>query len=808
MSRLKLTRAELNIAVGPEHNAIVQFQNLFDNLGGLEEGHIWIGDASDDPAQQVVSGDITLDLTGIATIVDGAVTYEKLQNATALSVLGRASNTTGDLADIVASNDAEVLRRSGTTVGFGTIATAGIANDAVTYAKIQNVTDNRLLGRSAGSGGDVMEITVGSGLSLSGGALTASGGGTVTSVAQTVPVEFSVAGSPVTTSGTLAITKATQNANLVWAGPNTGAAAQPTFRSLVTADLASQMVTYAKIQNVTDVRLLGNSSGGAGSPMEITVGAGLSLAAGALTATGGGTGDVVGPASATDTAVALFNTGTGKLIKNSTVLVDTSGNVETNGAVAAQGGSAPSVGTSQSKAWVTSGTALLSMVASGNSANARHAAWLLQAGGIVNLKFYNDAFNASVDVFTITGSSAGVTSTVINGTAISLTGLTSVSNALKVIAGGAQPGVTVSGTNSVVVTNFPYRQWIDAAPAANNRIVDMVWASGVFQCRFVNDAYGASTPFFSVTGGHAAGVTAISFPAGPVAIAGAITASSTVAATGLVTANAGVLVTNASGTGSLPGVTVSATKSVVNGGFPYRQWIDAAQSANNKMIDIVFAAGAILHRFVNDAYGASTTWMSVAGGHAAGVSLIAFPSSTSNVFGHTAANANAGVLQTRAGTQTTNIAGVGGTIYVNTTQTGNTAATETNAFSHTVAGNTLTVNGASIEFYAAGTFATSASVDKRVKAVFGGTTLFDSGALAVTVAADWSLSGRIIRTGAATQKATVTFTSSDAALRASTDYTTPAETLSGNVTMKLTINGTNANDTVAELYKETWAAAA
>lgn len=62
------------------------------------------------------------------------------------------------------------------------------------------------------------------------------GTGTVTSVAQTVPAEFSIAGSPITTSGTLAITKATQAANLVWAGPTTGAAAQPTFRALGSAD--------------------------------------------------------------------------------------------------------------------------------------------------------------------------------------------------------------------------------------------------------------------------------------------------------------------------------------------------------------------------------------------------------------------------------------------------------------------------------------------------------------------------------------------------------------------------------------------
>lgn len=85
--------------------------------------------------------------------------------------------------------------------------------------------------------------------------------------------------------GQLGLFATAQNINTVFAGPATGSAALATFRALVTADLSAQMVTYAKIQNVTDVRLLGRSAGSAGSPMEITVGTGLSLAAGALTST-------------------------------------------------------------------------------------------------------------------------------------------------------------------------------------------------------------------------------------------------------------------------------------------------------------------------------------------------------------------------------------------------------------------------------------------------------------------------------------------------------------------------------------------
>jgi hypothetical protein len=62
-------------------------------------------------------------------------------------------------------------------------------------------------------------------------------GGTVTSVGLSLPSQFTVTGSPVTTAGTLTATLAAQSANLVWAGPTTGAAAAPAFRPLVAGDI-------------------------------------------------------------------------------------------------------------------------------------------------------------------------------------------------------------------------------------------------------------------------------------------------------------------------------------------------------------------------------------------------------------------------------------------------------------------------------------------------------------------------------------------------------------------------------------------
>jgi len=120
------------------------------------------------------------------------------------------------------------------------------------------------------------------------GTFSTSGGipgtGTVTSVAQTVPVEFSVSGSPITGAGTLAITKVNENANTVWAGPTSGAPAQPTFRALAAADVDPLLTqTFATVHAETS---LANSR-------TLTAGAGITI-------TDGGP---QGPVTITSTAV-------------------------------------------------------------------------------------------------------------------------------------------------------------------------------------------------------------------------------------------------------------------------------------------------------------------------------------------------------------------------------------------------------------------------------------------------------------------------------------------------------------------------
>jgi hypothetical protein len=175
-------------------------------------------------------------------------------------------------------------------------------NGAVTGSGITMATA-RLLGRTTASTGAIEEIAVGSGLTLSGGSLTASGGsGTVTSVALALPSSIlTVSGSPVTGSGTLTGTLATQSANLVWAGPGTGAAATPTFRSLVIADLPTSIPNANLANSAVTIAGLSVSLGGSTSlaasdlsngvtnsgaiPLETTgtVSAGMSATSGTIT---------------------------------------------------------------------------------------------------------------------------------------------------------------------------------------------------------------------------------------------------------------------------------------------------------------------------------------------------------------------------------------------------------------------------------------------------------------------------------------------------------------------------------------------
>ncbi|MDE2029916.1 MAG: hypothetical protein KGI97_05050, partial [Alphaproteobacteria bacterium] len=117
----------------------------------------------------------------------------------------------------------------------------------------------------------------------SGQVTAATNSGMVTSVGLSMPSEFSVSGSPVTSSGTLTVAKANQAANLIYASPISGSAAAPAFRALVAADLPGSGVTAGtygsasaipvvtvdvagRVTGLSTVAASGGSGGTAGNP--------------------------------------------------------------------------------------------------------------------------------------------------------------------------------------------------------------------------------------------------------------------------------------------------------------------------------------------------------------------------------------------------------------------------------------------------------------------------------------------------------------------------------------------------------------
>lgn len=122
--------------------------------------------------------------------------------------------------------------------------------------------------------------------------LASGGGGSVTSVALALPSFITVTGSPITGTGTLTGTLATQSPNVVFAGPASGGVAAPTFRSLVSADLPANIAltnvqnTFTKGQGVTPSPLTDAAT--------IAVDASLSNVFTVTLSTGGGATRVLG----------------------------------------------------------------------------------------------------------------------------------------------------------------------------------------------------------------------------------------------------------------------------------------------------------------------------------------------------------------------------------------------------------------------------------------------------------------------------------------------------------------------------------
>ena len=89
-------------------------------------------------------------VSAVVGVTDESVTDAKLRNSAGLSVIGRSAISTGAPADIAATTSGHVLRRSGSTIGFGTIdGNAGITDATIPVAKMTVANGCHLLRSSA-----------------------------------------------------------------------------------------------------------------------------------------------------------------------------------------------------------------------------------------------------------------------------------------------------------------------------------------------------------------------------------------------------------------------------------------------------------------------------------------------------------------------------------------------------------------------------------------------------------------------------------------------------------------------------------
>lgn len=103
---------------------------------------------------------------------------------------------------------------------------------------------------------------------------------------------------------------------------------------------------------------------------------------------------------------------------------------------------------------------------------------------------------------------------------------------------------------------------------------------------------------------------------------------------------------------------------------------------------------------------------------------------------------------------------------------GNTTTSETDLYSDTIPAAQLSANGQKIFSQYAGTFSGAVTATQQLKVYFGGTAIFDSGALAIGVATpSWDITVTIIRESASVVRCSVKIGTSSAALASNVTYT-------------------------------------
>ena len=230
----------------PSYFTPVLTSGLFQNQGTVNS--VLHGNAAGNPSWSQIVND---DIDASAGIVD-----TKLAT---ISTVGKVANSATTATEVNTPNTI-VLRDALNNFSAGTI-TATLSGNAATATTASNLSGGSLgtIPYQSGAGATVMLSTGTSGQVLtSGGAgaptWTSPTTGTVTSVGLSLPSFITVTNSPVTGTGTLTGTLASQAMNTVFAAPD-GSAGVPAFRTLLSADIP--VLDWSKITTGKPTTLAG-----------------------------------------------------------------------------------------------------------------------------------------------------------------------------------------------------------------------------------------------------------------------------------------------------------------------------------------------------------------------------------------------------------------------------------------------------------------------------------------------------------------------------------------------------------------------
>jgi hypothetical protein len=619
--------------------------------------------------------------------------------------------------------------------------TAIVIDDSITFAKMQNIATDSLIGRDTASTGDPENITLNATLSMD-------GSGHLQRAALTGDVTAS-AGSNATSIASNAVT---------------------------TAKIADANVTLAKLANIATDSLIGRDTASSGVPENILLNTTLSMDGSGNLQRAALTGDVTASAGSNATTIANNAVTNAKLAQHPAMTVLANNVAITANIIdlSATGGTDAVLRESGSNiGWGTIATGALGdgIVTTAKIADAQIT--LAKMANLAQSTIIGRAAGAGTGVPTALSVAqvvAIINSTLDHG---GLAGLSDDDHAQYLLLAGRSGGQTVTGLtgtgNALLVTRNQALANTDSPVLAATQtntgddqaalyVKQLAASFTIPTARFVHQGTGSMLVQLENYSGNASG-------------------------------NAGFAGMRARGTEASP--TIVNASDVL--GFITYQGYDGsafqAAAAITITVDGTPGAGDMPGRidFSTTPDGASTASQA-----------IRINSSQQTLVGGITSMGGGGYLATQAGTSA-NDAAVGGVLYVDSATRANTTTGETDLASYSVPANTLAVNNQSLEFHAWGTYVNNAN-SKALKVYFGASswTVLNTAGSGPT----WSVRGRIVRTGASTQDVIIDLISTVGGVVVT--VSTAAETLSGAVVLKLTGTGGATNDIKQEGFMVWW----